>query len=91
MSGIALVCFRTTGSSYVAGDLADWMSGHDAKSNVGIRRSRTASYLSTAIYPATSKLRLITSLATTITAGITRASAILHRPMSTSDEVRPSY
>ena len=93
------------GSSYIAGDLAEWLDdqgiGHvcgprpttrkrKAGSNAGIRRSRTASCSRTTICRATSRPRSATSSATTITAATTRVSAISRPPMSTQAAARPS-
>ena len=62
-----------------------------ARSSAGIRRSRTASCWKTTICPAILKRRSTTSSSTTITAAITRASAISRPPTSTSDAAKPSY
>jgi hypothetical protein len=76
------------GSSYVASDLADWLDKQNiehvrgapiirrprAKSSAGIKRSRTASCLSTTTYPAISNARSPPSWRTTTMPAITRAS-----------------
>ena len=92
------------GSSYVASDLADWLDERNiehvrgpliirrprARSSVGIRRSRTASCLSTTTCPAISNVRSPPSWRITTMPAITRASTILPRLTSTSDGLRQS-
>ena len=92
------------GSSYVASDLADWLDKQNiehvrgrritrrprAKSSAGIRRSKTASCLSTTTCPAISNARSPPSWRTTTMPAITRASIILPQLTSTSGALRLS-
>ena len=92
------------GASYVATDLAQWLDRRRwsmsaappitrrprARSSAGIRRSRTASCLSTTTCPATSNARSRPSWRITTMPAITRASTILPRLTSTSGALRPS-
>ena len=86
------------GSSYTAGDLADWLEqkGMDqvrglrciirrrARSSAGTRRSRTAFCSRTTTCQVISSRRSVTSSPTTIISGTTRASVTSPRPPSTS-------
>ena len=92
------------GSSYISADLAEWLDKRNmdhvrgapchprtrARSNAGIKRSRTASCWRTIICPATSRPRSTPSSINTIIAAITRAWTISRQPTSTSAEDKPS-
>ena len=92
------------GASYVAEDLAVWLTRQKiehvrgalitrrprARSSAGIRRSRTASCSSTITCPAISNARSRPSWLITTMPAITRAWPISRRPTSTSDEPTPS-
>jgi putative transposase len=92
------------GASYVATDLAQWLDQQkmehvrsapyhpqtQARSSAGIRRSRTASCLSTTTCPAISNARSRPSSSTTTIPAITRASTISPQLTSILDAPRPS-
>ena len=93
------------GPSYISSDLAEWLDKrnmghvrgahairrHRARSNAGIKRSRTASCWKTIICPATSKPGSTRSSTTTTIAVIMRAWTISRRPTSTSAADKPFY
>ena len=93
------------GSSYIAGDLAEWLEGRGvthirgaprhpqtrgARSSAGTRRSRTASCSSTTTCRGPSRSRSGPSSSATTTPDPTRAWATSPRPTSASVAARPS-